>query len=76
MVETTFSRKLDPVGRLVIPSKLREYLGMISGEEYTLTYEEREGHRYIIIDCGMVENELEKAIELVRQNGLKVLPGD
>ena len=43
MKKTKYSRKLDANGRLVIPSKLREEVGLELGETYTFYTYERNG---------------------------------
>lgn len=73
MAETTYSRKLDTSGRIMIPVKLREQLGLKIGKEYTFSVEERDGRKCLVIDCGP-DDELAHAIEVVRRNGLVILP--
>jgi bifunctional DNA-binding transcriptional regulator/antitoxin component of YhaV-PrlF toxin-antitoxin module len=75
-MEQTFSRKLDTMGRIMIPIKLREQMQMIPGKEYTFSTLEKEGRKYICIDCGeaVSSKELENAIQLLEKSGLTVLP--
>nr|DAM21676.1 MAG TPA: MraZ protein [Caudoviricetes sp.]DAR80245.1 MAG TPA: MraZ protein [Caudoviricetes sp.]DAV01730.1 MAG TPA: MraZ protein [Caudoviricetes sp.] len=35
MAESTYSRKLDAMGRIMIPVRLRDQLGLITGREYS-----------------------------------------
>lgn len=74
MAETTFSRKLDSSGRIMIPVRLRDQMGLITGKEYYFTTMEKDGRRFICIDCGSVENtSLEEAMKIIQANGLKVV---
>jgi bifunctional DNA-binding transcriptional regulator/antitoxin component of YhaV-PrlF toxin-antitoxin module len=43
MLETQSSRRLDSIGRLVIPSKLREQLSLESGDECEFYIHEEKG---------------------------------
>lgn len=53
MLKTEFARKLDSTGRLVIPSKLRDYLGMETGQLFTfyIQKEEENGDVYLCVKC-------------------------
>lgn len=53
MLKTEFARKLDSTGRLVIPSKLRDYLGMKTGQLFTfyIQKEEENGDVYLCVKC-------------------------
>lgn len=73
MAETTFSRKLDSSGRIMIPVRIREQVGLVSGKEYYFSIKEENGRRYVCIDCGSVDSELEKAMQIVQENGFKVV---
>ena len=69
MAESTYSRKLDAMGRIMIPVRLRDQLGLITGREYSFEV------RYICIDCGL-NTELEEAMKLVQNAGLKIVQND
>lgn len=76
MAETTFSRKLDSAGRIMIPVKLRDQMGLIPGREYYFSTMEKDGRRYICIDCGTVESaiaNLEEAMRIIEASGLKIV---
>lgn len=74
MAETTFSRKLDSSGRIMIPVRLRDQMGLITGKEYYFSTMEKDGRRYICIDCGPVENSsLEEAMKIIQANGFKIV---
>lgn len=75
---TTFNRKLDSTGRIMIPVKLRDQAGMITGQEYDFEYFVRDGHKFIAIDCGPVENSitLEEAMQLLLKHGYKFVKDD
>ena len=64
MQATKYARKLDSVGRLVIPSRLRE-----PNETFTFYTHEAEGKIYLCIECPTAASELEKAMELLEKNG-------
>ena len=68
---TEFSRKMDTTGRLVIPIRLRETLGLEIGHEYSFFIHEENGKRYLCIECP--ENTaLEKAKQFLEEHGYKV----
>lgn len=75
MRNTNYSRKLDKTGRLIIPSKLREEVGMIPGQEYSFSILTKDKHTYLCIDCGIPEDKpsLEEAIKIVQESGMKVV---
>lgn len=70
MTKTEYSRKIDNVGRLVIPSKLRLLLGIEPDKDYDFYVHEMEGKKYLCICTG--DAELKKAMNKVRSAGLKV----
>lgn len=78
MAETTFSRKLDSSGRIMIPVKLREQMGLVTGREYYFSIMEKNGRRYICIDCGTIESStsLEEAMQIVQASGMKIVQSD
>lgn len=71
MAESTYSRKLDSMGRIMIPIKLREQLNLIPGREYYFEVRHMDGRNYICIDCGETDA-LQKAVEFVKLSGLEV----
>lgn len=75
---TSFTRKLDSTGRIMIPIRLRDQAGMIVGQEYDFEYYVRNGHKYISIDCGPVEDSitLEEAMQLLQKHGYKFVKDD
>jgi bifunctional DNA-binding transcriptional regulator/antitoxin component of YhaV-PrlF toxin-antitoxin module len=75
MAESTYSRKLDAMGRIMIPVRLRDQLGLVPGREYTFEVRTFNDHNYICIDCGM-NTELEEAMKLVKKAGLKIVQND
>lgn len=60
------------MGRIMIPIRLREQLGLVIGREYSFEVRQIDGRNYICIDCGG-SDELERAKEIVRQAGLKIV---
>lgn len=72
MEDTGYSRKLDSTGRLVIPTKLRERMGLVTGQEYTFYTLEMDGRKFICIECpGIDEETLAEARRLVAKYGMK-----
>ena len=73
MQSTGYSRKLDSTGRLVIPTKLREQMGLETGQEYSFyTLETDDGRKFICIECpGIDEQTLEEARRIVAKYGMK-----
>ena len=55
----------------MIPSKLREKVGMETGKEYPFYLYEENGKQFICIECGP-NKALEEAIKLLEENGMKV----
>lgn len=70
---TEYSRKLDTMGRIMLPKRLREKLGLIEGNEYTFyTHEEDDGRKFLCIECpGIDQATLEEARRLVEKYGMK-----
>lgn len=74
MEETTYSRKLEKSGRLMIPIKLREEMNMVPGKEYHFFITIENGRKFICIDCGPeIETTLEQAMKIIQANGMKVV---
>ena len=70
---TDFSRKLDTVGRLVIPSKLRKDMRLELGEEYPFfTCVDDFGQSWLCIPCPGVETELDRAKRLLEESGYTI----
>ena len=72
MLDTQYSRRLDSLGRLVLPKKLRDELGLEAGTEYTFYKHEFEGKVYLCIEAPGAKSEIEKALELLKQNGYNI----
>ena len=75
MAESTYSRKLDAMGRIMIPVRLRDQLGPVTGREYSFEVRQIDGRNYICIDCGL-NTELEEAMKLIQNAGLKIVQND
>lgn len=72
MVETVYARKLDPSGRLVLPSKMREEFDLQIGEVYKFYLHEENGEKYLAIKLPNTESEIEKAMRLLQEKGYNV----
>lgn len=70
--DTGYVRKLDSTGRIVIPTKIKERMGMKTGVEYPFyTMETEDGKSFICIQCpGVNEDMLEEARRLIKKYGL------
>ena len=51
MLKTLFTRKLDSLGRLMIPSKLRDQLHMVAGRNYEFFVEKINDKTFLCIEC-------------------------
>lgn len=51
MEDLKCSRKLDTSGRIVIPVRLRDSLGLTIGDEYGFYLHEIDGNNYLCIKC-------------------------
>ena len=73
LIDTGLSRKLDSTGRLVIPTKLREDMGLVIGNEYPfLTLETDDGRKFICIECpGINKKVLEEARRIIEKYGAR-----
>lgn len=72
MKETEFARKIDSTGRIIIPSQLRNQLNIHSGDTHTFFLHNEDGRTFLCIECFNLENEVEKAKRILRENGIKI----
>lgn len=73
MTPLGMTRKLDSVGRIVVPKKLREQLRLISGVEYQFFLHEEDDHQYLCLQCsGPSPEELEAARDMLEKRGYSV----
>ena len=72
MRETEFARKIDSTGRIIIPSQLRNQLNIRSGDTHTFFLYNEDGRTFLCIECFNLENEVEKAKRILRENGIKI----
>ena len=73
MNPTNKSRKLDNLGRLVIPASLRKDYGIQEGKDYQFYIHAENGKNYLCIEIGDVENtDLMKAKKLHEEAGYSV----
>lgn len=61
------------MGRIMLPKRLREELGLKEGTEYTFyTHEDEQGKKFLCIECpGISSATLEEARRLVKKYGLE-----
>lgn len=80
MQETKYSRKLENNGRLLIPIRLREEMGLIPGKVYHFFTHEENNRKFICIDCGIPETKpvltIEEAVRIIQENGMKIVQND
>ena len=67
---TKYSRKVDPSGRLVIPSDLRDLLNVRPGDLHLFYTHEIDGDKYLCIKLPREEDEIEKAKRVLREAGI------
>ena len=51
-------------------------MGLIPGREYYFSTLEKDGRKYICIDCGSCNDELTEAMQIVQAHGLKIVQND
>lgn len=78
MQETTYSRKLEKNGRLMIPIELRKQMGMEASKEYKFFTMIKDGHKFICVDCGpeITDKAIEEAMKLLQEKGMKIVQSD
>jgi len=73
MTPLNMTRKIDSVGRIVIPKDLREEFRLVNGIEYQFFLHEENGHKYLCLQCpGPSEGEIERAKRLLEEQGYQV----
>lgn len=72
MRQTTYSRKLDTLGRLVLPAPLREQLGLENGQPYDFYIHEHEGEVYLCIKCANADPAVEEAKKVLEKAGYTI----
>lgn len=77
MERTQYSRKLDGQGRIMIPIRLREQVGLEPGQELFFFTHEHDGQKYLCIECprDMVK-ELAEARKFLEEHGFIVSKSD
>ena len=68
MQKTGYVRKMDYTGRIVIPAKLREELGLNVGDIYDIYIHEYDGDRYLCIRCVEKITEARRLLEAAGMN--------
>ena len=51
MEKTKYARKVDAMGRITTPIRLREQVGIEIGEIYEYSILEQDGNTYLCIEC-------------------------
>ena len=72
MRQTEFARRIDTTGRIIIPSQLRTDLDIRAGDTHEFFIHEENGKTYLCIECFHLENEVEKANRILRENGFQI----
>lgn len=73
MKQTEYSRKLDSLGRLVLPAPLREELNIECGVPYDFyTHETEEGNVYLCIKLPKAKSKVEEAKRILREAGIEI----
>lgn len=70
MKETQYARKIDSTGRLVLPVKLREELGIREGDLLQFWTHEQNGRKYLCLEVPSDETEVERAMRVLREAGI------
>ena len=67
MKQTKYERKMDSAGRILIPSKLREEVGLEPGDSYTFYTHYEDGKLFLCIECDSkkIEEKIEEAKNLL-----------
>ena len=69
MESTKYSRKIDSLGRLVIPSKLRAELNIQPGDLFEFFTQEIDNKIYLCIPCDNAKTDLDKAKAIIEAAG-------
>ncbi len=72
MTQTEYSRRIDATGRIVVPSQLRTQLQIHPGDSHDFYIHEHEGRTFLCIECFNLENEIERAKRILRENGISI----
>lgn len=68
------TRKIDSVGRIVIPKALRAEYRINEGVEYPFFLHEESGEKYLCIKCpGPTDEEIETAKQMLEESGFTVI---
>ena len=70
------SRKIDSMGRITLPIRLRERLGFKIGEKYDFYLEDTERGKYLCIRCPEIKDaNVIDAIDMLEELGYEITPG-
>lgn len=73
MIPLGITRKVDTVGRIVIPKKLREKFRLMANREYQFFLHEEDGHQYLCFECTEpTPEELDAARRMLETRGFSV----
>ena len=72
MRQTEFARKLDSLGRLVIPAPLRAQLNIETGAVYDFYVEEIGDEIFLCIKCPKADAKIEEAKRILRDAGYTI----
>ena len=72
MKTTGLTRKLDTMGRIMLPKNIRSQLGFEEGEEYEFFILEEDGRTFLGIECpGINQAAFEEAKRIVEKYSAK-----
>ena len=69
---TGITRKMDGLGRLVIPMPLRNELNIKENESYEFFIKDDDGEIYLCIKCENADPAVEHAKRVLQQAGIKI----
>lgn len=72
MKKTDYSRKIDGAGRIVVPSKLRDYLHMSENDMLDFYIFEVDGRTFLAVECQGLESDVDRAKRILRENGIEI----
>lgn len=72
MEKTTFSKKIDSVGRIIIPAKLRTQLELNIGDIVEFYIHKQDNKTYLCFECPNAEKQKDAAITMLKNLGYEI----